>query len=359
MYVLFVWSVVSYDEPGYRQDFDALLQQLKQIVTAPGTSATCHTFNVLPLTLLKEDHPSICFWTRKEFDEYITRNDGETDGLALKKTRRGRPSNDDDEKHPYLENEDGTPVDHYQLNLFGNKARRLFESMRAANVAPTSWAKMTSQVYEYFRIEMLSEFKEFRYCDGNWKLDLWATRTYGSWMQRIRKLEENDNVEGSSRPSKRRKVSKLESPSPSVMAPILDDSTLFKIDGGENTDAPIMSMTPRSPPLTVIAPCQNQPTTMTTSAPTATINIIDPLWVKLFFEFTTWLFCRDELELPMITLPPVQDASTQPPLSTELRQVTSAARQPVASLAAMETRAMDSEGENLMGTKSIAVEAFV
>jgi hypothetical protein len=247
-----------------------LLAQLKQI--APWMSAACHTFKVLPLPLIKEDHPSICFWTRKEFDEFNARNDGETDGLASKKTRRGRPSNDDEEKHPYLENEDGTPVDHYRLNMFANKARRLFESMRSANVAPTSWAKMTNEVYEYFRIEMLSEFNEFRFCDGNWKLDLWATRAYGSWMQRT------DENEGSSRPSKkRRKISNLESPSPSVnVASILDDSTLFKIDDG---DAAIISMTP---PLTVpvIAPFQNGPTTTTTPVlPTASaaFNIIDPL----------------------------------------------------------------------------------
>jgi hypothetical protein len=240
------------DEPCYtRQDFDALLQQLNQIISAPGTSATCHTFKVLLPPLLKENHPSICYWTRKEFDEFITRNDGETDGLALKKTRRGRPSNDDEEKHPYLENEDGTPVDHYRLNMFGNKARRLFESMRAADVAPMSWAKMSSQVYEYFQIEMLSEFNEFRFCDGNWKLDLWATRTYGLWMQRIRKSDEN---EGSSRPSKkRRKILNLESPSPSIKASILDDTTLFKIDDGENTDtaqnSPILPTTPTPPVL--------------------------------------------------------------------------------------------------------------
>lgn len=262
-----------------------MLAQLKQIVTAPGTLATCHTFKVLPLPLIKEDHPSICFWTRKEFDEFNARNDGETDGLASKKTRRGRPSNDDEEKHPYLENEDGTPVDHYRLNMFGNKARRLFESMRSANVAPTSWAKMTSQVYEYFRTEMLSEFNEFRFCEGNWKLDLWATRTYGSWMQRIRKSDEN---EGSSRPSKKRR--KIESPSPSVnMASILGDSTLFKIDDGdaaENTDtshitpvSPIISTTP-SLTVPLIAPFQNGPTTTTTPVlPTASaaFNIIDPL----------------------------------------------------------------------------------
>lgn len=190
------------DEPcNNRQDFDALLQQLKQIVTAPGTSATCHTFKVLLPPLIKENYPSICYWTRKEFDEFITRNDRETDGLALKRTQRGRPSNDNEEKHPYLENKDGTSVDHYRLNMFGNKACRLFESMCAANIAPMSWAKMSSQVYEYFRTEMLSEFNEFRFCDGNWKLDLWATQTYGSWMQRIHKSDEN---EGSSRPSKKR-----------------------------------------------------------------------------------------------------------------------------------------------------------
>lgn len=122
-YVLYDLYIMVYcDEPGYRKDFDALLQQLKQIVTAPGTSVTCHTFKVLLLPLIKEDHLSICFWTWKEFDEFITWNDGETDGLALKKTWRGQPSNNNEEKHPYLENEDGTPVDHHWLDMFGNKA---------------------------------------------------------------------------------------------------------------------------------------------------------------------------------------------------------------------------------------------
>jgi hypothetical protein len=36
---------------------------------------------------------------------------------------------------------------------------------------------------------MMSEFKEFRLCDGSWKLDRLAARVYASWRQNIRRYE--------------------------------------------------------------------------------------------------------------------------------------------------------------------------
>jgi hypothetical protein len=56
-------------------------------------------------------------------------------------------------------------------------------------LAPSTWGQLGLDAYEYFRIEMMTEFEEFRLSKGSWKLDRWAARAYVSWRQNIRRQE--------------------------------------------------------------------------------------------------------------------------------------------------------------------------
>jgi hypothetical protein len=189
----------------------------------------------------------VTFWSEKSFEEYIKRDDGETDGFATRKPRRGRPSNtteEDDEKsaYPYLEDGSGVPVDRQRLTKFGDRARKVFNSLKHADLASPSWGQLGLDAYEYFKIEMVSEFKEFRLCEGFWKLDRWAARAYASWIQNIRRQE--------GVPAKHTRMKRKRSISPKLeKVPLFNDAGLIKMDELEDNtlDAPTASVTVSHP----------------------------------------------------------------------------------------------------------------
>ncbi|KAF8225222.1 hypothetical protein L208DRAFT_1380721 [Tricholoma matsutake] len=65
-----------------------------------------------PPSLLQTNYKSIKFWLEKAYEEYQKPDGGNTNSLAIRKPRHGQPLNsseDDDEKHPYLEDGEGVP----------------------------------------------------------------------------------------------------------------------------------------------------------------------------------------------------------------------------------------------------------
>ena len=154
---------------------------------------------------------------------------GETDGLATQPKRRGprRKSESNEDRHPYLENKDGSAVPRDVLVRVGQKAWRLWQSLNASGLAPPSWGKASEGAYIHFNSEMLSvpEFEFFRYCEGNWKITRWATKAYASWAYNYVKSGEAGDRK-TPRANKRKHG-------------MLDDNSLLRIDDdddGENID---------------------------------------------------------------------------------------------------------------------------
>jgi hypothetical protein len=138
-----------------------------------------------PPPLDQKDYPNIRFWTAKAFETHCNNISGETDGLATQEKRRGRRRRDEDneDRYPYLETADGSPVPWEAIVTTGHKARRVWQSLRNIGQAPASWGRASESAYTYFNSEILSipELKFFRYCEGNWKIMRWATKAYSSW----------------------------------------------------------------------------------------------------------------------------------------------------------------------------------
>ncbi|KAF8064083.1 hypothetical protein FPV67DRAFT_1698212 [Lyophyllum atratum] len=192
---------------------------LKKINTVPSQTNGLAT-KVPSKPLQQEDYPDVRFWTEKSY-ERSKQDTGDTDGMATSKPRRGRPSNDDDsdQKHPYLEDESGSPVERSRITKFGEKARRLFNSLKTNGLDRSRWKDLDDQALDYIQYEMEHEFEEFRLCEGSWKLATWAPRVYASWMHNVKAQN------GTSRTrTKRRRSSSLKPPA------ITDDTTLIKMD---------------------------------------------------------------------------------------------------------------------------------
>ncbi|GLB39462.1 hypothetical protein LshimejAT787_0606240 [Lyophyllum shimeji] len=211
------------------KNYDMLLTRVNELTSQSGN--TLQTFRSDPPPLNEADYPLLRFWHEKTFNEFAKSDDGDTDGLAVKKPKRGRPAiDDDDDKHPYLETKNGTHVDRLRLRTIGDRTWQHFNSFHDANAAPATWGQISHQAYKYFRIEMLTEFEEFRYCDSDWKLKLWASRKYTSWMQNKRRRERTSD---GAPLSKKLKVAAASSSAPAVID--LDNPMLLvmKEDDGE------------------------------------------------------------------------------------------------------------------------------
>ena len=167
------------------------------------------------------------FWTAKSFEVYCNNLTGETDGLATQQKRRGRrrKSESEDDRHPYLENADGSTVPREILAKVGQRARRLWQAMNVVGQAPSSWGKASENAYVYFNSEMLNEpeFVFFRYCEGNWKIMRWATKAYASWAHNHIKSN-NAGHSKTPRANKRKRED-------------LDDPLLLQIDDNNNENS--------------------------------------------------------------------------------------------------------------------------
>jgi hypothetical protein len=218
---------------AFRETIDKLLQSVSNI--GLGSHTLLSTSKEPPPPLDPKDYPLVRFWTIKSFDAYCDEIRGETDGLATQQKRRGRrrKSEISEDRYPYLENRDGSVVPREVLIKVGQKARRVWQGLSDASIAPPSWGKATEAAYTYFNAEMLNdpEFTFFRYCEGNWKIKRWATKAYSSWAHNHLRL--SDAGERAPRPAKR----KLDQ---------LDDPKLLQIEG-DDEEIPITPSSDQSP----------------------------------------------------------------------------------------------------------------
>jgi hypothetical protein len=238
--------------PFHRKNYDMLLAKFDHIASHSNSAhPTCRTYKPDPPSLLSEDYPLVRFWRRTAYDQFLKRGNGETDGLATTKPRRGRPSNDEgSEKHPYLETKDGTPVDSIRLRTIGDRTRQHFTTFQNAKVAPPSWGQLDHDCFSYFRIEMYTEFEEFRYCEDHWKLNFWAQRKYTSWSQTIRKRQATSNEELATKKLKVEAAVEAQGVRETLLAPLLlpsidlDDPTLTTFDDSVSPVTPSKSTDP-------------------------------------------------------------------------------------------------------------------
>ncbi|KAG6893768.1 hypothetical protein C0992_008704, partial [Termitomyces sp. T32_za158] len=220
--------------------------KLLEKINTPTLANNVLTFKTLPSSLQHQNYPEIQFWTKSSYEKHVGRTAGDTDGLATQKPRRGRPPRDTtDKKHPYLEDEDGKPVKTVRLHEFGEKFRRLLNSLKTKSLHRATWRELDDNVIDYLQIEMEREFLEFRLCEGSWKLGYWAPRVYASWMQNQRKHEQDSAYRSSKTQKRQRSRSHSNSTESSLdLPPSLDDSTLIKMD----IEAPAITTLPNEAP---------------------------------------------------------------------------------------------------------------
>ena len=112
------------------------------------------------------EYPYIQFWYLNDWTHFKS-----------KKSDAGKSFH----KLQFIEDEDGEPVSPDRLAKMTKTAKELWNELYSARSDPATWSKKLHSNSQYFARTMQLEYPEFRYCDGNWKADAFATIRFPDW----------------------------------------------------------------------------------------------------------------------------------------------------------------------------------
>jgi len=149
--------------------------------STPSQPTTRHTANQNEVTALAipeepeaydhDDYPDVSFWHETDWNAH-----------SDKQRDAGNTVN----KLSFLIDEDGNPVPEKRSKEMTEHAKQAWTQLYYHRLDPLSWKKKTEDARCYFSATMRAKFSEFRYCDGNWKLERFATVKYPDWTRNTR-----------------------------------------------------------------------------------------------------------------------------------------------------------------------------
>lgn len=121
--------------------------------------------------LKKEDYPDVCFWTRSDWSESSDSED------ASEELGRGMR---------FLEDENGCVINSVRASLVRDQAHSIWNQIGASNpnLLPTTWGQAGLDLRQLFNKQMRTEFKEFQFCEADWKAKAFATEYYPNWYRK-------------------------------------------------------------------------------------------------------------------------------------------------------------------------------
>ena len=114
----------------------------------------------------QENYEEVIFWTKKEWREH-------DDKL---RNRNGRAPT-----YGFLCDEYGDNLTEACIEEFKDTAKLLWNQLYYWRIDPSTWSKRNPDAEEFFSNTMRTKFPEFRYCEGNWKLQEFATLRFPDW----------------------------------------------------------------------------------------------------------------------------------------------------------------------------------
>jgi hypothetical protein len=140
--------------------------------TAPGHGAPeCLVVPDGPEPLDKEDHLEVQYWYDEDWINYAERQ--KDCGQVV--PRLG-----------FLTGDDGNPVTESRIKAFMSAAKLAWNELYRHRLDPVSWTKKTPKAASYLAYILKSRFAEFRYCDGDWKVERFAVVKYPDWCRDAR-----------------------------------------------------------------------------------------------------------------------------------------------------------------------------
>ena len=118
------------------------------------------------------DFDGVGFWTRGEWTQHQKNCE-----------ERGK----DFKKLGFLTDGDGQALDDNWIDMMTKHARLLWNSLYKEREDPETWGVRSMFASTYFSNSMRIKFPEFRWCEGDWKVQNFATVRFSDWSQDVRK----------------------------------------------------------------------------------------------------------------------------------------------------------------------------
>jgi hypothetical protein len=124
-----------------------------------------------PQSLHEEDYPDIPYWREQSWVKYFEEQ----------RERGNTPS-----RLGFLTDDDGDPVTESRIKTFMTTAKQAWNELYRLRLDPKSWTKKTPKAASYLAYIMKKNYDEFRYCDGDWKIERFAIVKYPDWCRDAR-----------------------------------------------------------------------------------------------------------------------------------------------------------------------------
>lgn len=124
-----------------------------------------------PESLDEEDYPDVPYWQESDWTTHCERQKdcGKTTS-----------------KLGFLTDDDGNPLPESRIKKFMSNAKLAWNELYRHRLDPSSWTKKTPRAASYFAHIMKTSFPEFRYCEGDWKIERFAIIKYPDWCRDAR-----------------------------------------------------------------------------------------------------------------------------------------------------------------------------
>src|ERR1700761_1849686 len=121
-----------------------------------------------PENLEEDDCPDVPYWEESAWAKYV---DQQKD--------RGQVVS----KLGFLTDKDGRAVSESRIREMTSHAKQAWAELYYHRFDPGTWTKKTPIVTKYFVHSMKDKFHEFRYCNGDWKVERFAIVKYPDWCK--------------------------------------------------------------------------------------------------------------------------------------------------------------------------------
>jgi hypothetical protein len=119
----------------------------------------------------EEDYPDVLYWHEESWVKH-----------TKEQRERGRPP----PRLGFLTDDDGNLVTESRIKMFTSTAKQAWNELYRLRLDPSSWTKKTPKAASYLTYILKKNFDEFRYCDGDWKVERFAIVKYPDWCRDAR-----------------------------------------------------------------------------------------------------------------------------------------------------------------------------
>jgi hypothetical protein len=148
-------------------------QHEKHHETLPSSSHNTLVTPPAPGALQQSQYGTVKFWTKASWQEYVDRAKNRNSGREPTLTE-------------CITDEKGVQISKQRLKELWEDAKIAWNSLYYRRLDPSTWSKKHTTAADYFYNTILQKYPEFRLCDGNWKLQMWATKRYADWTKNVR-----------------------------------------------------------------------------------------------------------------------------------------------------------------------------